>query len=571
MAQTIERLTRPMAGLWQWVRKTPHLSGLGTLVAVGVVLYLQAQGYHEQFDDSPRNAIEWAERKGWAPPTEPILWLRFLVPYLGIWLVVGGVVFHLAMLRAMGDVRRMVRPVWVAALFVAVWAVAADLGEHLEYLEISFGGEPSTPISYTLKLVMIGLACLLPAVALHLYAGASLLNRYTARNFLGPAVFCFVAFASLWVLMDLLDSLKDFQEARISMRKILFFYLSMVPFIFVSVAPAAILLGVLYALTKMSRANEIVSMLTAGRSVAQVLAPVFTAALLASLMSLAANYYWAPRAEGNRKAMMRALTEKQVGTIMAEGLMFRNAETRRTWYTGSFPFNLREEKIRNIEVREEDENGELTRTWIARSAVWWPNIKVWRFFQGHEVTYKDGKPEVMRDFTGRLPGMPSKMDVQGIEETPWSIVSSALVPDFMGVPDIVSYVTAHGETGTVKLAPFRTHLHHRFAFPFQCLVLALVAAPLGIAFSRRGSLGGIAVSIFIFFGMIFVNDLFLNLGKGGHLPPQVAPWIPNAIFGLVGGLMLYLRSQNKELPKISFKAAKVMRSRRQTAMAAPTA
>jgi lipopolysaccharide export LptBFGC system permease protein LptF len=177
----------------------------------------------------------------------------------------------------------------------------------------------------------------------------------------------------------------------------------------------------------------------------------------------------------------------------------------------------------------------------------------------------------MRDFTGRLPGMPSKMDVQGIEETPWSIVSSALVPDFMGVPDIVSYVTAHGETGTVKLAPFRTHLHHRFAFPFQCLVLALVAAPLGIAFSRRGSLGGIAVSIFIFFGMIFVNDLFLNLGKGGHLPPQVAPWIPNAIFGLVGGLMLYLRSQNKELPKISFKAAKVMRSRRQTAMAAPTA
>lgn len=571
MSQILEWLTRPMAGLWQWVRKTPHLSGVCTLLAVGVVLFLQSRGFHEQFDDSPRNAIEWSERKGWVPPTEAILWLKFLVPYLGIWLVVGGVVFHLAMLRALGNVKRMVRPVWVAALFLAGWAVASDLSEHLVYLEISFSGEPATPISYNLKLVMIAMACLLPAVGLHLYARASLLNRYTARNFLGPAAFCFVAFASLWVLMDLLDSLKDFQEARIPLSKILMFYMSMLPFIFVSVAPAAILLGVLYALTKMSRANEIVSMLTAGRSVAQVLAPVFSAALLASLMSLAANYYWAPRAEGNRKAMMRALTEKQAGTIMAEGLMFRNAETRRTWYAGSFPFNLREEKIRNIEVREEDGNGDLTRTWVARSAVWWPNVKVWRFFQGHEVTYKNGKPESMRDFTGRLPGSVSKMDVSGIEETPWSIVSSALVPDFMGVPDIVSYVAAHGDTGTVKLAPFRTHLHHRFAFPFHCLVLALVAAPLGIAYSRRGSLGGIAVSIFIFFGMIFVNDVFLNLGKGGHLPPHVAPWIPNAGFALVGGLMLYLRSQNKELPKFSLKPAKVMRSRRQSAPATTSA
>lgn len=571
MLQTLERFTPPLMRLWKWVRRTPHLSGLATLLAVGVVFYFQSQEYHLKFDDSPRNAIEWAERKGWAPPTQPILWLRYVVPYLGVCLVVGALVFHLAMLRAIGDAKRMVRPVWVAALFVAFWAVGADLSEHLEYLEISFGGEPATPISYGFKLVMIVLACLVPAIALHLYARASLLNRYTARNFLGPAAFCFMAFSSLWVLMDLLDSLKDFQEAKISVTKMLFFYLSMLPFIFVSVAPAAILLGVLYALTKMSKANEIVSMLTAGRSVAQVLAPIFTAALLASLMGLAANFYWAPRAEGNRKAMMRALTEKETGTIMAEGLMFRNAETRRTWYTGSFPFNLRDEKIRNIEVREENEEGQLTRTWIARSAVWWPNVKLWRFYQGHEITYKEGKPDSMVDFTGRIPGQPSKMDVSGIDETPWSIVSSALVPDFMGVPDLVSYLAAHGETGTVKLAPFRTHLFHRLAFPFQCLVLALVAAPLGIAYSRRGSLGGIAVSIFIFFGMIFVNDVFINMGKGGHLPPEVAPWIPNAIFALVGGLMLYLKSKNKELPKFSLKPAKVMRSRRQRAPAATVA
>jgi lipopolysaccharide export LptBFGC system permease protein LptF len=174
----------------------------------------------------------------------------------------------------------------------------------------------------------------------------------------------------------------------------------------------------------------------------------------------------------------------------------------------------------------------------------------------------------MVDFTGR-PGTPSKVDVSGITETPWSIVSSALVPDFMGVPDLVSYLKAHSDNSEIKRAPFLTHLHHRFAFPFQCFVLALVAAPLGIAYSRRGSIGGVAASIFIFFGMIFVNDLFLSLGKGSHLPPMLAVWIPNIGFGLIGVVLLYLRSQNKELPKFSFKTAKVARPRNRNAAPTP--
>ena len=569
MSRLLDPLLKLASTLWTWVRGARAISGPATIVGVIIVLFMQWQGTLVPVDDAPRNAIELLERKGWLPPTVPILALRYLLPYLELWLLVGGVVLHVALLRAWPDVRRMVRPFWVASLFLATWAIASDLSNHLEYVEISVTGEPVAALAYRMKLVMIGLACLVPALGLHLYARSSLLNQYTLRNFLGPAAFCFVAFCSLYILMDLLDSLKDFQDSKTPVGKMLVFYLHLVPFIFVSVAPAAILLGVLYSLTKMSKSNEIVAQLCAGRSVAQILRPIFVAAFAASLVALAANYYWAPRAEGNRKAIMRALSEGEGGTIMAEALLFHNAETGRTWFAGSFPFNLREEKIRNIEVRQTNAKGQLERTWIARSAMWWPTSQQWRFYQGQEITYQNGKPVQMVDFTGRVPGSPSKLDVNGISETPWSIVSSALVPDFMGVPDLVSYLMSHGDSSPEKLAAFHTHLHHRFAFPFQCFVLALVAAPLGIAYSRRGSIGGIAGSIFIFFGMIFVNDLFISLGKGGHLPPMLAVWIPNLGFGLVGAVLLYLRSQNKELPKFSLKTAKIARPRNRSAAPTP--
>jgi|GEM_PF-116177 len=589
MSRLLDPLLKLTSHLWRWVRTARSISGPATLLGVATVLFMQWQGVLTPLDDSPRNGIELMERKGWMAPTEAILALRYLLPYLELWLVVGGLIMHLALLRAWPNVRRMVRPIWVASLFLAVWAIAGDLSNHLEYTEISISGEPVSLLAYRVKLVMIGLACFIPAIGVHLYARTSLLNQYTLKNFLGPAAFCFVAFCSLYILMDLLDSLKDFQDSKTPVGKMLLFYLHLVPFIFVSVAPAAILLGVLYSLTKMSKSNEIVAQLGAGRSIAQILKPIFAAAFAASLIALAANYYWAPRAEGNRKAIMRALTEGESGTIKSEALLYYSPETNRTWYAGSFPFNLREEKIRNIEVRQENEKGELERSWVARSAMWFPMVEentnsrgdsktqvlpahkagLWRFYQGQEITYSNGRPDVMRDFTGRVPGTPSKLDVTGISETPWSIVSSSLVPDFMGVPDLVSYLLSHGDSTPAKLAAFHTHLHHRFAFPFQCFVLALVAAPLGIAYSRRGSIGGVAASIFIFFGMIFVNDLFISLGKGGHLPPMLAVWIPNLGFGLIGVILLYLRSQNKELPKFSFKTAKIARPRNRNA--APTA
>jgi lipopolysaccharide export LptBFGC system permease protein LptF len=117
-----------------------------------------------------------------------------------------------------------------------------------------------------------------------------------------------------------------------------------------------------------------------------------------------------------------------------------------------------------------------------------------------------------------------------------------------------------------KLAPFRTHYHQRFALPWQSFALVLVAAPLGIAYSRRGAVGGIAGSIFIFFGILFLNNLCLNLGKGSHLPAWFSPWIPHLLFGSLGLLLLHYRSQNKDLPKITLpcffkKPVKVARPR----------
>jgi lipopolysaccharide export LptBFGC system permease protein LptF len=47
--------------------------------------------------------------------------------------------------------------------------------------------------------------------------------------------------------------------------------------------------------------------------------------------------------------------------------------------------------------------------------------------------------------------------------------------------------------------------------------------------------------------------LFLAFGKGSRLPPAVAAWTPNATLLAIGLYLLYLRSTNREFPKLSFR------------------
>ena len=521
------------------------------MVVLGVVLMLvlQMMGYHEShLPWMPQSGIDFEEVKAWEPPSPWLLGFYYLMPYLKLWALIGGVACHVILLRALPHVEKLIWPAWVACGFLALWAVCDDLRDQLEFARLSMMGEPASVASYVFKLAMIVLVCLMPAVGVSFYARCSLLERYTVRAFVQPLFFCFAGICLLWMMWDMLDSLRDFQEARAPIGRVIGFYLSLVPYIFVETMWAVLLLSTLFTFTRLSRTNELISMLGTGRSLGQIMRPVFIVTGMIAALCLAANYYWAPRAEGNRQAVMRALDDEGEGATMTEALMYRDEPNRRTWFIGSFPFNLRDEKIKRVEVVTEDEKGQIIQSIRAQSAFWWAD-GMWTFYHGIEQKYKDGKPDTQYRF-GKSDEM-ARLDLSGWPETPWSIVSSSLRPDFMSVQELVSYLKAHGALAQEKLAAFRTAFFHRFAYPLQCLVAVLVAAPLGVSFSRRGVLGGIAGAILALIGLVFLNQLFVTLGKSLRVAPWLTVWMPHLIVGAAGLVLFWFRARNRDLPRPS--------------------
>src|SRR5450432_1018646 len=103
------------------------------------------------------------------------------------------------------------------------------------------------------------------------------------------------------LIFDVSDNISVFIEAHLGIVRVLHYYLTQLPQVLVILLPVSLLLALLFCLGRMSRANEVVSMLTAGISIPRVLFPLFVLGILTALSSFGLNYSLGPHAELARK------------------------------------------------------------------------------------------------------------------------------------------------------------------------------------------------------------------------------------------------------------------------------
>jgi LPS export ABC transporter permease LptG len=367
------------------------------------------------------------------------------------------------------------------------------------------------------------------------------LDRYVLRKFSVPFLYCFAGFVGIWFIFDLADNLQDFMQGHATAEALLDYYASQVPEIIVIALPLATLLALLYSLAGMSRSNEIISMLGAGRSIFRILTPLLVVGLLLSAITAFFNYEGAPHATGMKKVIVGDIKRGRKSDKTIKGHLFRNREDFRTWFVSRM--SLRGERIQGVQIIQQDAEGNVAQKFYAKEAVFDPVMSRWVLL---------GAKHVVTDAEGNIlkSQMPGDITIDGWSETPWRISSSMLNADFLSVPELNDYLKYNADFPEKRLAAYRTHWHYRWAMPVVCFLVVFVAAPCGIVYSRRGVLGGVALAIGMFFSLVFFSSLFIALGKGGRVTPFTAAWGPMIAFFLVGLLLLWMRSTNREMPKL---------------------
>lgn len=370
-----------------------------------------------------------------------------------------------------------------------------------------------------------------------------LLDRYILRNFLQPYVYCILGFLAIWLIFDISDNSSTIFDERAPLGLVAQYYWTQVPQVLVILLPVSLLLALLFSLGRMSRANEIVSMLTSGVSVPRLLLPLFVMGLLTTGVAFALNHSLAAHAELARKKFLeRVLSRTGPRDVVVSGQVFRNRTDNRTWYIARF--RPGSNQFSGVQVVQQDAQENIVRNYIATDAFFEPATKTWRLEKAKVVDY-DSAGNITRDKLFR------DLTIPGWSETPYRLDSANVRPDFLGVSELREYLRYNSDFPETLLAPFRTQLQYRWALPWTCLIVALMGAPLGISFSRRGIIASVALAIGLVFTMNFLTHLFLALGEGDRVSPVTAAWTPNIVFFFIGLYLLRLRATNREAPNFN--------------------
>ena len=88
---------------------------------------------------------------------------------------------------------------------------------------------------------------------------------------------------------------------------------------------------------------------------------------------------------------------------------------------------------------------------------------------------------------------------------------------------------------------YKAWFHYKLARPLSVFLMVLIAMPMALQISRRGSILSVGFGIVLAgFAYFILESLFLSLAETGTLPAMLAVWSPPALTLLVSSWLILL-------------------------------
>ncbi len=357
-----------------------------------------------------------------------------------------------------------------------------------------------------------------------------ILDLYIIRAWLFYFLILLVTFSGVYIIFDFFQLLGDMVRNHASARLVFNYYRYLLPQIIDLMIPLSLLVATLVNFGLLTKTNQITAIKSAGISLYRISVPILLAAALLSAGMYILEDEYLPRINQRQDALRNQIKGKPPQTYYRPDRQWIFGQSNRI-YNYRF-FDPDRNVFAKLSVFEIDpQTFRMSRRISAARAFWEAPIHSWvlengwmRDIEGDRVTnYVPFSVATFKELTEEPPYF--KKEVKA------SAQMSAL--------ELRRYIDELGQSGfdVVRLS---VQLYRKFAFPLIAFVVALIGIPFSFTSGRKGAITGILLSIGIAILYWSVSSLFEAMGNLNQLPPAVAAWSPDVVFGL-GGIYLFLR------------------------------
>ena len=353
-----------------------------------------------------------------------------------------------------------------------------------------------------------------------------ILWRYLSVEYLRWFFMCVLGFTGLTVVVDLIEKSKKFLDNDASLSEVARYALFQFPEFLSYTLPFAALFAMLIALAGMSRRNEITAMLAGGVGRRAIVAPMALLALAASLGQFALTEYVVPETNARKR---------YVYDVEIRGKNYaRHRDRRNRWFyvDGGFLnvglIDQGKHVLSSVLFLKPGEAGAPPLRIEGTAAHWDAKDEVWRLVDARAATVDTtGMLALDRDEEGVLP----------VSIRPQDLADKVRKTEEWSAKDLRKIIRDRERLGQ-DVVRERVDLYSRYAMPLAGFVMALLGAPFAFREHRRGGAAtGFLTGVVIAFAYFVIFAFSDALGRAGALPPGMAAWLPNMVFGGAG---LYL-------------------------------
>jgi lipopolysaccharide export system permease protein len=352
----------------------------------------------------------------------------------------------------------------------------------------------------------------------------TILDRYVAREFLKLFGLIVVSFIFLYIVFDFFEKINMFMSNRASLTQMAFFFLFNIPMIVSLTLPAAVLLAALITFGVMSRNSEIVAMKANGISLYRVSLPLILLAGAICVIAFLFSEFVTPLTNQKAFQILKVEVQKrtELGTFKQNQIWYRSRQAIYNFKVFHPDRNL----LQGIAINYLDPQFQLTMRIDAERAEW--KNGQWLFQNVLIARFNAGDFPVLERQAAAVIDLPEK---------PADFMIAQKDADKMGYLELRQYIEKLQSDG-YDTTRYRADLHGKIAFPLVSVILAII----GISFSLRSERSGgvtqsIGAGIVIGFSYWLVFAFAMSLGRAGTLPPLLAAWTANIVFGVASFLM----------------------------------
>ena len=354
----------------------------------------------------------------------------------------------------------------------------------------------------------------------------TIIDKYILKRYLATFSVMLLLFIPIGIVIDVSEKVNKMIENKVPFAEIanyyFYFTIHFANFLF----PIFLFLSIIWFTSKLANNTEIIAILSSGISFSRFLRPYIIGATIVSIGALIMGFFLAPKANdvynnfrytyliGGGKEEMRDNSN-----------VFRQISDDEFIYVSNF--NMISKTAFNFSL-EKFKGDQLDYKITANRIKWNPERKNYSLFGYTKRTVGD-----LNDMIERADKREAKFKFDLDDLTP-----TVYVAETLSYGDLIHFIDRERKRGNANINVYLTVLYKKYSVPVSAFILTIIAVAVS-SMKRRGGMGtNLAIGILLAFAFVFFDKIFGVMAEKSSIPPILAVWIPNIVFGILAVYLL---------------------------------